>query len=677
MRHSRFIAYTLMVTLMASVIAGALGVSIKVANADDAPAENIVSLYDIKTYIENNVDVTNNSSWVPFWSFVDTYWQNINTLITVASDSSSFNSDCIKICLMQTNSTGSYRWANDSSGNLITKGGSFNYFRTVGFLWYYGENSWGVNYQPGNYTISRFNNNITFDSNQLIFAPTRSNLQSDTVYTWCNHIVEASNNNVPLQSLNLQWDSLIPPIIEYELVLFWLGERRYLTIKDQSLIRELNGGGQMEYVLVIESPFDDLGDFELLSYQYSNLTRLQYTGVENRLENISPSGVYAIDITDLNWTEIHDSVIYDFVDPDNPELVCQCTNVPLVLQDAAPEPGTDGTPDNYTNMWQEWNTYVTNYNLTPIVPDSLSSSLFGVSGLQCYPVSVDVPEDVWVSGGNTNHDNLTIWKWWTNQTNLGINFELMDTCIISSGEFLYTLVYFHDTTLQIAFMPVQNVEITELFTMFDCVIIVPDDKGCLDKTLWYEEMIQAIGQTINLNVTFGNNIAISGTSSLGVKYLSTIPETYNDILTGYCFVTPKGIQRQQLFAFSDGVTKVYQLMVDYVESEDDWKSSFLTFTSSLFYGINTLDGSLSKILSVLESLSADINSKLDKLIENTNDVPDDSSHWYISLWNWVLQFKPSNNDFVVTLDVYDDNWNRIPLLPAPSPVPALPTIQGG
>ena len=122
MRHSRFIAYTLMVTLIASVIAGALGVFIKVANADDAPSENIVSLYDIKTYIENNVDVTNNSSWVPFWSFVDTYWQNINTLITVASNSSSFNSDCIKICLMQTNSTGAYRWANDSSGNLITKG---------------------------------------------------------------------------------------------------------------------------------------------------------------------------------------------------------------------------------------------------------------------------------------------------------------------------------------------------------------------------------------------------------------------------------------------------------------------------------------------------------------------------------------------------------------------------
>lgn len=266
---------------------------------------------------------------------------------------------------------------------------------------------------------------------------------------------------------------------------------------------------------------------------------LQYSGVDSQLENISPNGVYAIDITDLDWLEIHDSIIYDFVVPNDPELVGQCSNVPIVLQEVAPEPGTNGTPNNYTTLWQEWNTYVTNYNLTPIVPDSLSTSLFGVSGLQCYPVSIDVPAVVWDSGGNINQDNLTTWKWWTNQSNLGINFELMDTCIVSSGEFLYTLVYFIDSTLQVAFMPVQNVELTELFTMFDCVIIVPDDKGCLDKTTWYENMIQAIGQTINLNVTFGNNIAISGTSSLGVQYLSSIPETYNDILTGYCFVTLK------------------------------------------------------------------------------------------------------------------------------------------
>lgn len=49
----------------------------------------------------------------------------------------------------------------------------------------------------------------------------------------------------------------------YELLVFWLGERRYLTIKDQSLIRQLWGGDLMEYVLVIESSFDDHGDFDL------------------------------------------------------------------------------------------------------------------------------------------------------------------------------------------------------------------------------------------------------------------------------------------------------------------------------------------------------------------------------------------------------------------------------
>lgn len=670
MRHRRILAYTLILTLIASVIAGAMGVSIQVANAD-TPSSTYAYIGDFIAACKDMDFIKNNASYL---AQVESYENYVN---------SNFNSEFF-VAIKQGNNycfasyynqDASHRFALWSSQTLFGAANQAYYYRTS-YLMVSGDNNICALSLS---TSSRLNQesgalNFTSSSIQTSCCPNKANFDISGREVYFNQNVYSQYGATKVYDYNLLEGSSAPVIFDFDLYTFWLGSRLYLTISDQLIIRELYGNELMEYVLFCTYDNESNSeDFITKAYTFLDCALLQYTGIESNLSNVSPNGVYAIDITEIGYNRISDAIIEDYTE--DFAQVGQAANVPYVIFEESPEPGTNGTPDNYTTMWQEFNTYVTNYNLTPIVPDALSTSLFGVSGLQCYPVSIDVPEEVWVSGGNLNHDDLSTWKWWTNQTNLGINFELMDTCIISSGEFLYTLVYFYDSTLQVAFMPVQNVEITELFTMFDCVIIVPDDKGCLDKTTWYEEMLQAIGQTINLNVTFGNNIAISGTSSLGVEYLPSAPVVYNDIITGYCFVTPKGIQRQQLFAFSDGITKVYQLMVDYVESEDNWKSSFLTFTSSLFYGINTIDGSLSKILAAINSMKESIEHKLDTLIQNTSE--EEPSHWFPSLWLWVLQFKPSNNDFSVALDVYDDNWDNIPLLPAPSPVPALPTIQGG
>lgn len=662
----RIVSFIVIISLCASTFVGALGLSLRSAYA--SYADDFLYSGSIISKLE---DLPNSSECISLIENFD--FSDMNLLMGYAIDEETgyFAVSCIRANNLQYPQFVCDSWGINRT--FIYSGGSYQFDETaITCVWAYSWN--GLNYtwvnNGYNYNI-RENSfpvfNLAAGVNSPWVAPTTLNFQRSDFKFYFSHDIEDPRGSV-VYFENI-FDGEDPNAsIDFDIKSFWLGERRYLTITDQQIVIDSDQDKEF-YVFEIGDSLDSERNRILLSYAASSNSR----GVTlipggssfvTGLTNVSPAGVYAWDITDLDWSVISYSLLFKYP---STEVSGQALNCPYYLNEEAPEPGTSGTPDSYTQLWNEYNTYVNNYNTSPVIPDQLSSALFGVNGLWSYPVSVASP-----------HQSLNVWKWWTLEEDLGINFELMDVVMVHAGAAEYTLVYYYDHSLQVAFMPVQNLHLNELFDKFDCVIIVPDDQGELDKSTWWQSILSFLADELNLQFDFSilDNYAVSGSSSGGVQYVDSRPGNATVVLNGYIYVTPKGVQRQQLYNFSDGITKFYKLMSDYVESEDSWKTSFLQWTASWFSAINTLNGSINGLAAAISKLDLSrIEDKLDRLIENTNE--EESNFWYIPLWNFVKQFEPAADDFVEGLQVYDDNWDNFPLLSPVPTIPLLPTISLG
>lgn len=664
----RIVAIIMIISLCVTTVVGALRLSLRFAKAE----------YDIQGFsIEQLVQyLDDNFSDEVYYSDVRNHLVN-----SVNIDSNTFY--CLGILDDTCFSFSEYyfpyiqgeQWEHYAiNGAWASFQGNHYYESQVYLIWNCnaGFGGSGLTFSSYNYQTSFNGFNLVLDEtmNSLTYAcafPSTGSLNGDFKLYFSKDVYSNLGYEVAY-SANLFQEAPAPEEVEFQVKSFWLGEKQYLTVTDQYLMYSMidfNNEGQV------------LKSFRGLFYTDHDSVSL-YLPFEDTvfidngdsfidgLTNIQNDGVYAWDITNKGLLQLQEMFMYYHVDGSTGDVYAgYATNCPYSL--TIDEPGSNGNPDSYTQLWTEWNTYVTNYNTTPVVPDQLASALFGSSGLWSYPVSVAAP-----------NQSLTVWKWWTLEEDLGINFDLMDTVLVHSGASLYTLVFFYDHSLQRAFIPVNNFDIYQLFENFDCVIIVPDDHGELDQSSWWEGVLDYLNGQLGMvfDFTFQNNYAVSGSSSGGVEYVESRPSSVSVVLDGYCYVTKRGIQRQQLYNFSDGITKFYKLMSDYVESEDSWKSSFIQLSAAWFSAINTLNGSISGLVAAIQSINlSGIEDKLDQLIENTSEQ--ESNFWFVSLWNWISQFNPSDNDFATSLQTYDDNWDNIPMLSPVPTIPVLPTIQVG
>lgn len=663
----------LTVTLMASVLAGAISVTCSPAKANGSAASGDAYLDDIYDYLVSTAafNTTTLTQWFEYVNgivendspdyFVVALEEGGSWLITVYQFRWDVSQRSLYTFYTSYNSVSGVSWFGNSNSN-------WNYceFNRVARLkyvdgWGYCDlNSASVSlYETQAYTWVK---NQTSTSDYAVPSYYEYSRSGRNVY--CSKAFSSGQNSSYSYSVNLFAGSAT---VYFDLGVFWLGTRQYLSILQQDLMRDLDPEHLNDAELIVYLYAAGEGDYKTFSYDDVTLIPGDWQFFVNlNFTNVSPMGLYVIDITGNDWDIITGAEIYDsdsFPDP-------------YAISDSRIEmnqgvPGTDGTPDSYTQSFNYFAEYVNNYNQTHVIPESLAETLFGVEGGKLYPVTVSEPSNVAATrnDGALVDGNLYTFQWaMTEPNHLGYNYELYDVVIIPSNYAGYFgLVYFYDASLNPAYQFVDRVSFDSLLNSFDCIIIVPDDAGTLEDNTWWQQLVPS---------SMRGDMAVGGTSSLGVEYVDTVS---GNEFQGFMIVTKKAIQKQQLYVFNDGITKTYKLMSDYIDKRGDWEDSFLAWTASLFEQWQTLDGRLSSIYSLLFDLHlsdwmVDISSKLDQIVNNTGEF--EWNFWYMSLFSWVNQFKPDNSDFAAGLQQYDNNWEEFPELPAPSTIPLLPTIGG-
>lgn len=666
----RLLAYLLVITVTASAIVGALAVSLHIAKADNQTGEVYLDQIEevLLHYEPDNV------------SEVESFFDLCNEKLSIVDTDyfvfamEDYDSNGWMVTLYQFPPNVPRVWYSYSSGNLSgvstqSNPGSnpYNSAVVVASLMSIGS-SMNVRY-PSNISL-QFSRAHTFTST-ILNGNTGWRCACPTIYNFnvsgrlvYSSIDISSGNGSWSMSKNLFPGAVPSPQFDFEIIAFWLGTRRYLTIVDQSLIRGLYGSGTYDYIFEVTYQAEDQTELTA-TYLYDDVVLIQYPGdIGYELENVSPAGVYAIDITGHTDPVITEAYLYDeYVVSDY--LIGTCTNVPFVLQEEAPEPGTEGTEDSYTQSWSVYNEYVSNYNSTHVVPSDLSDRIFSTSGAKTLPAEVLIPDALVTDSGSAVVNAGFLWSFGSQVDPAAsvIDFDLCDVAIIPYNQTTYQMKFWYGSGVG-QYSSIDTFEFDRILEMYDVILIVNSYPDFL-----FESGIPGPASVYSRGFT--------GTSA-DIMYTDAIIAGTLDVQRFNCFaiITERCLQKTQLYNFSDGISSLYEVLVDYVDSEDKWKDSFLLWSSSVYYAINNLDGKLDQIKQAIVTLNQDLNTKLDTLINNTSpDIPE-GDVWYTALWNWIMQFKPTNENFSNSLQVYDDNWDQIPQISAAPSVPLIPTIGG-
>lgn len=675
----------LVVTLMASVIAGALSVShVSAKTLENSGTLYWDSLYDtlkdhqyvIQSDLRNFIDYCS-----PYIADIE---ENQNYVLFGIHETVY---DCWVFSLFKFNSNTGTLYSNyRSSGSLSGIGynnavapadwGSFTVMANMvinpyGFWSYTASNPSGlasIGYlgQNRNFYFSAYNGG--YDSPGKVCYANRydCNTAERDVFS-SKDISQGSDNWSGLKNI-----VAVSPSTEfhYDIKSFTLGERRYLTITDQAIIRDIDPD-KMDYewyILNGEDYDSDLFDYRMITWENIVLV----PGGENfltGLTNVSPLGVYAYDITDLTWRVIYWSYMYDYVEGKRVGVV---DNVPYYYVDEAPDPGTEGTSDSYTEIYNNIYNYTTNYPSDPVVPQELAFQLSGGRAISSGLGYVNPPLQIkqWLGVIATTQN--TSWEYDLSRTGLDpdemsmINFDLLSVAIVPARGKLFDrfCLQYWDYTLEWNStddtVPSQRISYCaytdDLFEMYDLVIFC------------------------NTNAAFLGDTWVPSAAAENGLFGYTGDMTSVDLLDGelsYWILTRSALQKAQLFVFCDGFTKMYDIVSQYANKMDLWDNSFFSWSMSIFHELETLGGSLSHIDSLLTNLHLDLKlndiiAGLNRIAENTDETQDPV--WYVSLWNWVRDFTPSDDAFITGLTALDDGLNNIPALPVPTGSPGYPLL---
>lgn len=671
----RFLSIFTVVALMASVIAGAMGVSLNHAKADpqsyylDDIKNLIVSQTGSSASIDSFFAAANNYIDMGVVNNLQYFVMGLydpNTsgwMISIYSSPTQYGTNWYSYALNNINGinrdpSNSYdRGSVTCIDNLMVLGSDYNFRVTGTFTMHFSG-------------AHRFNT-TTFNGSNGWRQPCPSSYNTDAGYTIFSSVDIIPGSGTWGMGKNLFGGSAPPTIYTFELMVFFLGEKKYLTITDQQHMYQMEEDKD-DSALFISSLNPDLDmNADLIGLSDENQILIPAPFSLNGLTNVSPMGIYAFDITNLNWESIEFAKVYG---SDGYGLQGECSNVPISLVENTP--GENGNPDSYTQSFSTFYEYTNNYNTTHVIPETLAETLFGVEGGKLYPVTVSEPSSVAATrnDGALVDGNLFTFKWsMTEPNDLGYNYELFDVVIIPSNYAgYYGLVYFYDSSLNPPYQFVDRVSFDSLLDSFDCIIILPDDAGTLEDNTWWQQLVPSF---------MHGDMAVGGTSSKGIEYADTVS---GNEFQGFMIVTKKAIHKQQLFVFNDGITKTYKLMSDYIEKRGDWEDSFLAWTASLFSQWQTLDGKLGSIYNLLygwnlSSVLSDISESLARIANNTSE--EDPGYWFLSLFNWLNRFSVTDSDFANWVSEYDDFTDDLPdpgsgatVIPFPT---AIPTVAVG
>lgn len=663
----RCLSIFLSMTLMASVIAGAISVSFSFVKADAPGSYDPLiwsEFYDLALHNAHTTDELNLIN-----SVLDTVNQyKDDPLFNIIVISKDGRYGCMGF-LRWSDSTGFYiRSYNNGlyqgggtyqnyNNQYITKLFYFVFQDTVGFS--------TVNYARTTEMMVRRGNAFDFGNSGYSYIwPTRFEQQGSgyKVYN-LRDITAWDTSNAVNSPASILWEM---PMQNFDLCDFWLGERHYLSITNQHWLSQMDPE-KMGYYWGVLSP-DVLNEI----YEYGDIVNIPGASnfVDIEFSNIPLNGsLYAVDITDWNLnfvTDIDYSAIYE-LDDDQLVIVAEASNVPLNIE------STGGQSNPSTEIWNEWNTYITNYPDYNIVPQRLVPQFYGKQAASCKPCEVAIPDSLWNSRHETTVSGQDIFEYHFPLVSSPVyNYDLFDVCVLSRqsiiGDVLsldYTLFWWYSDSSTPKSTKIQDVNFNIIFEMFDIIIVVDDPDYVLIESLPSGDAVY------------------TGDYDYGFTY-SFDAFSQDAVLYGFAFVTEKAVQKQLLFNFNDGISKTYDLMSQYIEKRDAWDNSFLQWTTTLFTEFQTLWGSIDDIYKLLFSWSGlleSIDNKLGQIADNTSE--DDPGYWFISFYNWVKRWEPSNSDFANWVDSWDDFTDDLPdpgsgvtVIPFPISIPTA-AVAGG
>lgn len=459
-----------------------------------------------------------------------------------------------------------------------------------------------------------------------------------------------------------------PPVIQYfNMLKFNVGDKWFITPDDQILLRNMHDeGGAAYYIWYLV--YDTVNGDDYSYAEWDDLTSVPTVFAPAGVQNISGDNILALEITpymDSSYTKgVKFSQFWNVIqDIEGHETILGevAEWFGYVSFTLAP----DEKDINYNTSVEQFYNYYNTYNTTHFVPENLGEILYGLDGSMTMPVDVAAPRSLINTGEEYPTDNFKYHLLFNDDPIF--NMDLLDVVIFENNEPVsFNLRYWYDDILDPKFQHVDWYTFDSLIDEFDLIIIISDDKGMLT----YDT----------------TSIAYCGSFSGGIEYTEhTIDTSLGNTMSGFAFVTKRGIQKQLLFNFNDGITKTYQLMVNYIDERQQWDDSFLLWSASIYNMLDSMNGRLQKLDDIytllfnldLGNVLSDIASKLQEIANNTAANDSDLQPWYQSLWNFINQFVPTDLEFSAGLDAIQDMSDELPQIPVLSPGPTLPPLPGG
>ena len=689
MKH-RLLSVLLIVTVMASVLAGAMAVSVLPAKAADAvtgyfndlmeqarnycPAASLSQFDDVVELIHDNFDN---------WLVVIIYKPNDNSwyVASYAQDSS--------------NELDFWGWRNTyyyyfypTYRNDNTYSHSFT--SRYGFK-IKGNSIW---FEPYGYALGNqiFDADAFWQNSWSWSAPTPDDINESSRSCYTNIDLHAYNGSTEPVFLyaNLENGNYAPPVIEYNWFKFNLGDRWYITTYDQSLIQNVPNGDDSFWVWSMYlSKASDPDNPQPLQIWYFDVQYLSFaeTFISQNLTNVSSSGVLAYDITEL----ILDPDCLFLANADFYQVMDTPTGMFLgnLMAESNDQVDLILTPseDNNTQdeAWTVINNYFTNYPSVTVAPKELASQFSGQSAYSGGIGTVQIPQQLYeYRTGNTLLDLDSEFHYDLASSGLQpsemsfLNFDLLNVVIVPARNSdlvdaaAFNLRYW-DYELPVVNGCIDSYQIghyhysNDLFESFDLILIVEADSW------WLQDTSTPYSNGPYTHLMYGYTGDISPDEGLVQEF---------GLFPCYWVLTRSAIQKSQLYVFCDGFEKLYDLAFQVCNKHDLWESSFFDWSMSIFWELETVNGHLFAIENEILGwkLSIQFEKLFDKLdsIGNNMVEPDlsDVDPWYLPLWNWVNRFAPSVNDFSGSIEVMDDTFDSLPAIPQVTDPPAIPTLPG-
>lgn len=667
----RLLAILLVCTLTVTVV---FPVTVKRAFADSPGGESEIYASELREYFlelkPNQESQTNH-----FFNLLDTALNSENNYYVCAL----FNDGDWLISIYSSGNLSMSTWYSFNQGsnwNGISRNANTSNINAIKYAYLYYDGTLTYNFSQ---TQVGLTGPIAFDFNNPGTSlnynafPNTYNIANYWVYT--SRDILAGNMGYSMATNFFSGER--PPTYEtFEMLSFRLGDRYFLTLKDQSQfgLMEPVEAYWSKLVFNIHFPNDPEHEIVEMILYLDDFQKLKGIGrLVPEIVNPDNDPVLGYDIT-------------HFVGGDSPEY---CIMDTFTIYQSYETPGTgndDGAiietligvsesvltfnidnqpqePSARDDSWEEIADYISNYPTGQIIPLDLGEVLFGINGSKSIRCEVSFPSDIFALNGQGWYVTPDIYQfqWGIHGIdNLMYDPSIMDVAIIPwIASDMYQVIYYTGGNPSYHLVS-SRLTLSEIMGLYDIVIF------CFD-----------YGNIFNHETNEDIKKAYTGSNGLGINFYNG-ELTYN-LLNGFCILTSRAIQKQQLFNFNDGITKTYDLMVQYCDKKDKWDNSFLSWSMSVFNQLDSLNGYLDDIYKYIkywDSLLTNISNKLDQIANNT--APEDPGYWFISFFNWVRRFEPTNQDFAFWVESWDDYTDALPdpgsgvtVIPLPTAVPTV------